>query len=189
MLGRARVLRAGVHTARQARLTDLGVLQGRARTYGNGVAIQPRARTSSNARERGEGGAELFLVPVSDVHLPFVFSIRLFRPILCVMLLRRSGVVTMVMAFRISSLIELKYRFSTPAVPGRHPILRDRATRPCHAPRTQQPSEIPGERTSVAPGRPRTRRARVLKVGLPEAANNHYVRLSSIRIFYFGSAV
>ena len=77
----------------------------------------------------------------------------------------------------IVSLIELKYVFSTPAAPGRHPIPRDRATAP--SPTHTAALAIPGERTGVAA---KLGERRFFKVALPETASNHY-------IFCFGSTV
>ena len=66
----------------------------------------------------------------------------------------------------ISSLIELKNLFSTPAAPGRYPIPRDRATTHTAAP------AISGDRTGVTA---KLGEGRYFEVALPETANNHYI--------------
>ena len=73
-----------------------------------------------------------------------------------------------VMIKMIFSLIELKYRFSTPAAPERQRTPEDIASvpRPTHT----AALAIPGERTGVAP---ELGERRFFKVGLPETANNH----------------
>ena len=86
-------------------------------------------------------------------------------------------VVNIVIIIGIFSLIDLKYVFSTPASPGRHPIPRDRATVP--SPTHTAVLAIPGERTGVAA---KLGDQRFFKVALPETASNHY-------IFCFGSTV
>ena len=58
-------------------------------------------------------------------------------------------VVVAVVSFRLFSLIELKYRFSTPAAPERQRTPEDSASEP-HPTHTAALA-IPGERTGVAP--------------------------------------
>ena len=79
-------------------------------------------------------------------------------------------VVNIVIIIGIFSLIELKYVFSTPAAPGRHPIPRDRATAP--SPTHTAALAIPGERTGVAA---KLGERRFFKVALPETGSNHYI--------------
>ena len=66
-------------------------------------------------------------------------------------------------------MIELKYVFSTPAAPERHPIHRIRATAP--SPTHTAVLAIPGDRTGVAA---KLSERRFFKVALPETATNQY---------------
>ena len=70
----------------------------------------------------------------------------------------------------IFSLIELKYRFSTPAAPERQRTHENSASvpRPTHT----AALAIPGDRTGVAP---EVGERGFLKVGLPKMANNSYI--------------
>ena len=70
----------------------------------------------------------------------------------------------------IFSLIVLKYRFSTPAAPERQRTPKDNASEP--RPTHTEALAIPGERKGVAP---ELGERGLLKVGLPETTNNHYV--------------
>ena len=70
----------------------------------------------------------------------------------------------------IFSLIEIKYVFSTPAAPGRHPIPRDRAAAP--SPTYTAALAIHADRTGVAA---KLGERRFFKVALPETASNHYI--------------
>ena len=85
-------------------------------------------------------------------------------------IVQHACVVNIVIITGIFSLIELKYVFSTPAAPGRHPIPRDRATAP--SPTHTAALSIPGERTGVAA---KFGERRFFKVVLPETASNHYI--------------
>ena len=78
----------------------------------------------------------------------------------------------------IFSLIQLKYRFSTPAARERQPTPHDRATVPRPAHTATAALAIPGERTGVA--LELTDRG-FLKVGLPEEANNPFFLLLAQR--------
>ena len=77
--------------------------------------------------------------------------------------------VMMMMSKWIFSLIEFKYRFSTPTAPERQRTPEDsaRALRPTHT----AALAIPGERTGVAP---ELGEGGFSKVGLPEAGNKHF---------------
>ena len=82
-------------------------------------------------------------------------------------IVQHACVVNIVIITGIFSLIELKYVFSTPAAPGRHPIPETarRAPSPTHTAAFAIPGVVaakPGER-------------RPFKVALPETASNHYV--------------
>ena len=66
--------------------------------------------------------------------------------------------------------MKLKYVFSTPAIPERHPIPRHRATAP--SPTHTAALAIPGERTGVAA---KLGERRFFKLALPETASNHYI--------------
>ena len=78
--------------------------------------------------------------------------------------------VNIVIIIGIFSLIELRYVFSTPAAPGRHPIPGDRTTAPS---RTHTAAlAIPGKRTGVAA---KLGERRFFKVALPETASIHYI--------------
>ena len=77
--------------------------------------------------------------------------------------------VNIVIIIGIFNLIELKYVFSTPAIPGRHPIPQDRATAP--SPTHTAALAIPCERTGVVA---KLGERRVFKVALRKTASNHY---------------
>ena len=67
---------------------------------------------------------------------------------LFILVVQYACVVNIVIIIGICSLMELKYVFSIPAAPGRHPIRRDRATAP--SPTHTVALVIPGEITGVA---------------------------------------
>ena len=83
--------------------------------------------------------------------------------------------VNIVIILGIFALIRVKDIFSTPAIPGRHPIPRDRATAP--SPTHTAALAILGERTGVAA---KIGERRFFKVALPETVSVH---------FYVGSTV
>ena len=68
---------------------------------------------------------------------------------LFILVVQYACVVNIVIIIGICSLIELKYAFSTPAAPGRHPIPRDRATAP--SPTHTAALAIPGEERASQP--------------------------------------
>ena len=77
--------------------------------------------------------------------------------------------VNIVFIIGVFRLIVLKYVFSAPAIPGRHPIPRGRAAAP--SPTHTAALAIPGERTGVAA---KLGERRFFNVALPETASNHY---------------
>ena len=89
---------------------------------------------------------------------------------LLILTVQYACVVNIVIIIGIFSLIELKYVFSTPAAPGRHPIPRDRATAP--SPTHTAALAIPGEIMGVAA---KLGERRFFKVALPETGSNHYI--------------
>ena len=87
-----------------------------------------------------------------------------------------KAIVNIVIITGIFSLIELMYVFSTPAIPGHHPIPRDRATAP--RPTHTAALAIPGERTGVT-----------VKLGEHDFSNIPSRRRQVIITFYVGSTV